>query len=443
VTQLPDAARRRFLARFVYGAGYLGLRSLATGLPISLLAQPRAARAADDFKDPQFLVLNTSQAGDPLNCNAPGTYLDAGIAHPSDPRMQKTSLLIGGAKYDAAAPWATLAPAVLERTSFLHHATGTEQHLAEPDVLGLMGSVAGKDMLVSALAARLAPVLDTVQPQPISIGTSDSSEAILYRGRPQPLLNPKSLSQLLGAPGGMLGKLQSLRDRDLDALNALYKQEGNAAQRRFLDDYATSQTQVRKLSQDLLTRLSAIKDNGPDSQLQAAIILVQLKVAPVITVHIPFGGDNHFDGDLSAETSQTLSGVASINAFLTNLGGAGLTDKVTFASFNVFGRTLKMKSSGRSHNRNHHVTLLVGKRVKGSVIGGVTPLADDYGAAAFSSGTGAVDAKGDVTDAESLASVGKTLGCALGVPADQVDATVVDPSSGQSVGKIIRAALVS
>jgi hypothetical protein len=284
-------------------------------------------------------------------------------------------------------------------------------------------------------------VLGTVQQQPISIGATDSSEAILFQGRPQPLLNPKALSQLLGAPGGMLGKLQMLRDRDLDALNALYKREGTSAQRRFLDDYALSQQQSRKLSNDLLARLDAIADNGPDSQMQAAIVLVQLKVSPVVTVHIPFGGDNHFDGGLTAETDQTVKGVATIGKLLDALASAGLQDQVTFASLNVFGRTLQMKGAGRSHNRNHHVTLLAGKRVRGSVVGGVVPMGEDFGAASFDAATGMVSSSGDVSEADSLASVGKTLGIALGVPGDKVDAIVADPSSGQTQGRAIRAAL--
>jgi hypothetical protein len=398
------------------------------------------------FQDPQFLVFNTSQAGDPINCNAPGTYADAKIAHPSDARMQKTALNIGGTQYDAAAPWASLAQlpnakSVFDRFSFIHHSTGTEQHLSEPDVLGLMGAVAKKDMLISALSAQLAPVLGTIQQQPISIGTTDSSEAVLFQGRPQPLLNPKALNQLLGAPSGMLGKLQALRDRDLDALHALYKREGTSAQRRFLDDYALSQQQTRKLASDLLSRLASIQDNGPDSQVQAAIVLIQLKVSPVVTVHIPFGGDNHFDGSLTAETEQTVKGVATIGKLLDDLAASGLQDQVTFASLNVFGRTLQMKGGGRSHNRNHHVTLLSGKRVRGGVVGGVVPVGEDFGAASFDSMTGAVSANADVSDADSLASVGKTLGIALGVPADRVDAIVADPSSGQTQGKVIRAAL--
>ncbi|MEY4583215.1 MAG: hypothetical protein RL701_7918 [Pseudomonadota bacterium] len=437
-----DPARRRFLTQFVCGSGLLGLRALATGLPMQLLANPRPACAlavTATFKNPQYLILNTSQAGDPLNCNAPGTYLDAKIAHPADPRLQKTALMIGGASYDAAAPWATLGS--FERTTFIHHSTQTEQHLAEPEVLGLMGTVVDKDMAVSAFARILAPVLGTIQLQPVSIGTTDSSEAISYQGRPQPLLNPTALSVLLGAPDGMLGQLQKLRDRDLNRLNALFKAQGNREQRRFLDDYATSQTQVRQLSSDLLTRLGAITNNGPDGQIQAALVLVQLKVAPVITVHIPFGGDNHFDGDLTQEADQTVSGMNTIAGLLKGLSEQKLSDHVTFASLNVFGRTLLKHGSGRSHNRNHHLTLIIGKNVKGSVIGGVTPMGDDYAALPISSTTGAGAASGDIAAADALPSVGRTLGAALGLPVSELDKTVVVPSSGEPAGKVIQAAL--
>ncbi|MET0388765.1 MAG: hypothetical protein ABW321_22525 [Polyangiales bacterium] len=434
-----DEARRRFLTQLVCGTGLIGLRALATGLPPALLAAPLRAHAQAKLVDPQFLILNTSQAGDPLNTNAPGTYLDPRIAHPADPRMQPTRLMIGGVEYQAAGPWAMLN--ALERTAFIHHSTETEQHLAEPDVLALQGAVVDKDMAVSAFAAQLAPALGTIQPQPVSIGTSDSSEAIFFRGRPQPLLNPTALSTVLGSPEGMLGKLQRLRDTDLNRLNALYKAHGTREQRRFLDDYATSQTQIRKLSGDLLQRLGTIVDNGPDSQIKAAIVLVLLKVSPVVTVHIPFGGDNHFDGDLSAESDQTVSGMQTLAGLISGLASTELTDKVTFASLNVFGRTLLMQGAGRSHNRNHHLTLLIGKHVQGRVIGGVAPLGDDYTALPIDSESGAGEAGGDIPLSQSLASVGKTLGAALGLPSESLDAIVKYPTSNRAAGKVIRAAL--
>jgi hypothetical protein len=447
MTDERSITRRQLLERFVYGAGLYGVRALATGIPAAVLLDPRRAAAQSAaFVSPQYLILNTSQAGDPINCNAPGTYLAPDIAHPKDPRMAKTSVRIGGASYDAAAPWASLgalskAPAVLERAAFIHHATGTEQHLHQPEVHGLMGKVLHKDMAISAFAAELAPVLGTIQPQPVVIGTDDSSEAIAYRGRPQPLLNPRSLATVLASPQGPLASLQAMRDRDLDRLNAFFKKEGTPGQRAFLDQYATSQTQVRRISQDLLGQLAAIKDDKPDAQMKAAIVLVRMKVAPVITVKVPFGGDNHFDGDLTKETEQTLSGMATFCGLMEGLGEASLRDAVTFASFNVFGRTLKMQGAGRSHNRHHHLTLIIGKHMRGGVYGGVTKLGDDFGAMPIASSTGKAAADGDINEEDGLPSVGKTLGMALGLPQARVDALVVSPSSGQTQGKAITGAL--
>ncbi|MET0285251.1 MAG: hypothetical protein ABW352_12305 [Polyangiales bacterium] len=431
--------RRSFLVRTLCGTGMLGLRSLATGVPVSMLANPARAQSTS-LDDPQFLILNTSQAGDPLNCNAPGTYLDSKILHPGDAKMAKRSFMIGGQAWDAAAPWAALDP-VFERCALIHHSTETEQHLHQPEVLGLMGSVLAKDMAVSAFAAQLAPALGTIQPQPVTLGTVDSSEAISFRGRPQPMLNPTSLSTVLGGTEGPLANLASLRDKDLDRLNRFFKERGTLEQRRMLDAYATSQGQVRKLSTDLLDQLAALKDNGADAQVAAAIVLIRMKVAPVVTVHIPFGGDNHFDDGLGKETTETVAGMATLAKLFDGLKSVQLSDKVTFASLNVFGRTLTRKDFGRSHNRNHHLTMLVGSRVKGGVIGGVVPKNDDYGALAIDSASGRGGDGGDVSPATSLASVGKTLGAALGLPRDVLDATVVNTSSGKTVGKVIQAAL--
>lgn len=446
-------SRRDWVRSLAYGSGLLALRSLASGIPLAVLTDPRRALAADPsgsmgFANPQFLIMSTSQAGDPLNCNAPGTYLDPKIAHPADPRMAKASIHVGGQSWDVAAPWTSLAavakaPNVLSRTSFIHHDTGTEQHLQEPDVLGLMGAVAVKNMAVSAFAAQLAPVLGTIQAQPVTVGTADSSEAISYLGRPQPLLNPMSLAQVLGKPTGPVGTLQKQRDQDLNKLNAFLKESGTKAQRDFIDRYATSQTQVRQISTDLLSRLSSIKDNGADSQVQAAIVLIQMKIAPVVTIHIPFGGDNHFDGNLQQEADQTVTGMATIVNLLNGLTDANLADSVTFASFNVFGRTLTMQGAGRSHNRNHHLSLLIGKNVRGSVIGGVTPVGDDYGAMPIDSTSGKADDNGDIAVVDSLASVGKTMAAALGMPADQIDKTIVYASTGAPAGKVIKAAIAS
>jgi hypothetical protein len=163
--------------------------------------------------------------------------------------------------------------------------------------------------------------------------------------------------------------------------------------------------------------------------------LIQLNVAPVITVHIPFGTENHGDAGLATETKQTISGVAAIQTLMDKLAAAGLSDRVTFLSLNVFGRTLGPRNTdGRDHNPNHQVSLAIGKPFRGGVIGGVGPVDDDYGALSINAATGAGGAGGDVRAADTLASFGKTALAAVGADAATIASTI-------TAGKVIGAAL--
>src|SRR5262249_14205519 len=159
----------------------------------------------------------------------------------------------------------------------------------------------------------------------------------------------------------------------LNRLSDWYRQNGNAGQKSFIDRYATSQQQARNISESLLTQLAAINNNDPDSQVAAAIILFQMNVSPVVSIHLPFGGDNHSDKALANETRDHVASVGSIGKMWTALAAAGLQDRVTFATMNVFGRTLVAKdnTNGRNHHGDHHVTIMMGKPFKGGVVGGV------------------------------------------------------------------------
>ena len=105
--------RRQALFGGLFGAGYLGLRALATGVPAAILAHPLGqtakALAAEPANDTaQYLVFSTSRAGDPFNSNCPGTYAHSDIVHPNDARMAEVSVGLGGTAYGAAAPWAAI-----------------------------------------------------------------------------------------------------------------------------------------------------------------------------------------------------------------------------------------------------------------------------------------------------------------------------------------------
>ncbi len=438
-------SRRQALLQGLFGAGLVGLRSLATGLPLSFFLDPRRAladagagvdAAANPYR-PQYLIFSTSSSGDPVNANAPGTYNVPGVAtanqpyHPSaqpgDPSFAPVSLTLGSTTTHAAAPWASLQP---YGPCFFHHGTYTVVHPDEHSVLALDGQTKSGDMLVSLLASQLAPVLGTIQPQPVSVGAGGASETIRYQGAPQANLTPSSLRAILTAPGGPLEQLQSMRDSDLDALNAWARGNGNTAQKAFIDRYALSQSEARKISQTLLSNLAGIKGSSVADQLTAAIALIQMNVTPVVAIHVPFGGDNHSDPGFKNETQQTNSGIASIVSLQQQLAagtlpdGTPLSDVVSFAMLNVFGRNLIPPAGpeGRGHLGDHHCSVLLGPGFKASVIGGVEPHTSDFRAQAIkvSNGTGVTQGdasapSGSVAFSDTLAAMAMTLGRGLGV----------------------------
>jgi hypothetical protein len=224
-------------------------------------------------------------------------------------------------------------------------------------------------------------------------------------------------------------------------LYALYKNGASPSQQAYMDSMINSQQQLRNIKQNLLGVLSTIQDDGVASQITAAIALIQMNVAPVIAIHIPFGGDNHSDPGFAMETAQTVSGVASLASLMSQLQSAGLQDQVTFMTLNVFGRTLASNSGtsfasspGRGHNPNHQVSITIGKPFKGGVVGACTPVPQaqggDYGATGIDSATGAGTSGGDIAAVDTLGSFGQTMLAAVGA-----DPTVI------SAGKVIAGAL--
>ncbi len=167
--------RRQALMSTLFGAGYVGLRALATGLPASILLNRRRALAGGPpagcaaGAKAQYILLNTSGQGDPINASVPGTYEDPKITHSQDPTMAPASLTIQGQTYTAAAPWAALPQNILDRLCFWHLMTNTPVHPKQPDVLKLMGATQAGEMLPSILARHLAPRLGTIQSEPISL----------------------------------------------------------------------------------------------------------------------------------------------------------------------------------------------------------------------------------------------------------------------------------
>ena len=433
--------RRKVLLSGLFGAGWIGLRALATGLPAALFMNSKPAKAdtpaACTAVKPQYIYLCTSGGGDPLNANVPGTYDDPGIYHTANATMAKTSMTLGSTNTSAAAPWAGLG-SLLGRTCFFHHGTYTNSHGDAAKVNRLMGAVMRQEMLVSMLSKSLAPCLKTVQEQPVVL----SNNLITYNGGVMPVLGPASLQAVLAAPTGPLANLQKIRDTHLDQLNALFKTTGNTAQKAILDQYALSQTEARSLSTQLLTDLNGIGNGTSRIDMNiAAAVLFKMNVSPVAVGSYSFGGDNHGDTGLNGEAAQTVASAAAITDFQTRLGTYGLADQVTMVFQNVFGRTLSMNAhsgngDGRNHNANHHCTVMIGSGFKGSLIGGLRlqDNGNDYQAMGIDSATGAKNDTGDIPYEETLGSVGKTLGRAVGVAQTDLDTQI-------TLGKVVPAAL--
>ncbi len=427
------ATRREAILAALFGAGSIGLRAVATGLPASILLDPRRslADACASRERAQFVIWATSGSGDPSNANVPGTYEDQGIAHSLDPLMAPTPMSLGGRSYTAAKPWASLPQSVLDRTCFFHHTTLTNSHANESKVLKLMGGIKRQEMLVSLLAQQLRPCLDTVQVEPASI----SGEFITFGGRVLPALTPTGLRDVFISPKGALTTLQKLRDGDLDRIYTALKASGNPTQLTYLDRMVSSQRELRNISDSLLGSLAGITANDLNGQITAAVALIQMGVTPASVIQMPFGGDNHSDANLARETAQHVSSIAAIASLQQKLQAAGLQDRVTFVLMNVFGRTLNRPTRmGRDHLGSHHCTVIIGKGVRGSVIGGVVKSGSDYAATAIDSRTGQPGASADIRFEDTLGAVGKTIGAAVGVSAEVLNDQI-------TTGKVVQPAL--
>lgn len=401
----------------------------------------RLAHAAE-VAPPQFLILATSSQGDPLNANAPGAFVSGAENNPV-PTLAPADVTFGADSHRAASVWGTLPAELRARLAFFHHRTYTNAHPEHRKVMALHGAAKstngnGQEMLPSLLASELSAGLGTIQSEPVPLG----NELITYEGRSLDNVDPSGLKSLFDQPDDLLTSLTSLRDQQIDALYAELRASGTRIQRQFLDRHALGRDQVRKLGEDLaqlLVRLPTDPANrdSPTDQVIAALALIKLKVAPVVTIHLPFGSDNHNDSDLTIEAQETVDSVGVLGTLWSELSAAGLQDQVTFASLNVFGRTLKRNAGGgRNHNQNHHVMTLFGKHVRGGVIGGVGAVDGDFGAQAIDSTTGRASESGDIDPLSSLESAAKTLGAALQVSSERLEQRI-------SGGKVVTAALTS
>jgi hypothetical protein len=420
------------------GAGGVALQSIATGLSTTFLTEGTAE--AEPSADPTFLLLATATEGDPLNIGAPGSLANSKLRanydaqHPVE--VQSAKVTLGASQWDAAAPWAALPADLRARLAFLHHRTGAETHPEHPKVMRVYDALRGAagngvEMLPSAVAYELGESLGTIQREPMVIGP----ERLTYESRFVEQLSPIDLKGLFGGAPGPLANFGKLRDKTLDGIYAGLKSSGTKAQKTYFDRVVISRAQAVELGTQLTADLQAVPvldgttyvpdlvDDypfDPIDQILTAIALFKYKVAPVVTLHLPFGGDNHHDPGFAQESLQLQGGISMIRLIWEQLTAAGLKDKTTFAMLNTFGRTFN-NNDGRAHNSGHHVMTMFGPKVRAGVVGGPTQGAHDWEASGFSSTTGKVDGATDVAKEDTFAAAARTLMRATGVPADRVE----------------------
>lgn len=416
-------SRRGFLASSGAATGLL-LRSLATGLPPAFLLNPRASHA-QNMAPLQTLILATSSRGDPVNVNCPGSYVQNAQ---NNGMLAAGDFMLGNTPTRSALVWQQLPEALRSRLAFFHCQTRSAAHPEYASTMGFHGSVknaagAGSEMFASMLAELGAEGLGTIQAEPLPL----CDEVLTVGGQPLQNLKPSEVKALFTPQEGRLANLNGLRDQTLDALWAPLR-NGRAAERAFVDRYARSREQADALGGQLIDLLGDLSDDedtidGVNDQIIAAVAMASLNVAPVITIQIPFGGDNHRDTDLSIEAAETTSGVAAIGDLWSRLVTADLQDRVTFAMLNVFGRgLLRNEGGGRNHNRQHATVVAFGAGIAPGVYGGVTP---DQIALDIDHRTGAGRAGASIPASESLEAAGKSIARAMGHAQEVIDMRIL------------------
>ena len=275
--------------------------------------------------NPQFLIFSTALNGDPVNCNAPGTYDDPEHRPPGDPSMAPTPIDFGGADRERGADLVDAAGGgagahVLLSSRHVHRDPPRRGQGAAHDGCGRRR----RDAAVVALARARAGARDGARAADLARRQRDRGR--LLPGRAAGVAHADdAVERALGTEQRprQRGSGQAARPGAGRVCNGVRAQPGARPRRRTSSiSYATSTTQLRTLQQGLLASLATIKNNSADSQIQAAIILFQMKVTPVVVVHVGFGGDNHGDPGLAGEIAGHQSGVATLAKMMQALATA-------------------------------------------------------------------------------------------------------------------------
>ena len=439
---MSTSSRRDFLRLGAGSALAVGLRAALTGLPASFLLH-RQARAAEGHQ--RIAILASSSQGEPLNVCGPGTFDPAYADSFTHPRLadvnesdvvgqvvngvtlgieslsEAAEVTLGLEPVQMARCFSALKPEMLRRTTWFNYRSGANIHPQYPDVLTSFGQVLGSDgrgtaQLPSAIAHEMAECLGTTTADPLVLGqgTFVSRGSSLVNYSPTRL---KTLAQSVGMAMGGAENFGVMYDAFIDEAYREVLEGGTAQQLRFFDQHAASRREAVDFGSTLGQLLEDITDDSIASQMRCAAVVAKLRLAPVVLIDAAFGGDNHQDTGLLAETNQTLAMVAALDVYWTAIHKMGVADDVVFASLDVFGRDTRSDGNGRSHHGEFVSGMLVGTHLAGGLVGG-WEVDGKARATGISSQTGGVE-EADIAAQDTLPAYFKTIMDAAGVAVDR------------------------
>lgn len=431
--------RRQIFNGSLSAAAGISLRSVATGLPASfLLTGTMPAQAQTSSKG---LILSFSDDGESFNCIGPGMY----SSDSNDPRYgierlavhsTPVDISLGDVQTQAASPFGNLPQGLLDRTCIFNLRTNVNGHPEGPDVRGMNGVLKDPDgrfaeEIQSAIMQELVSSnlnQGSTLLKPFVMRTGGKLGRIAYEGQALTKYEPFDIRNLYlgGSASYDLDDMKRLYDSAIDTIYKDIKSNGTPAQKRYLDEHAATRAQAATLGDSLGQLLTDVTGNTFLDQFRVAVAMMKVNLTPVVTVQYAYSLDNH--GDVEIELDRTEESVENLSVLWQLLNEHSLTETVTYATWDVFGRTTRINGQGgRDHLNSHCLNMIMGAGVKPGIVGGqehhTRSGKPEIRASGINSITG-LSTNPDITTDETLSAYGRTLMASLGISEERIDVRI-------------------
>lgn len=465
--------RRAFLKRS--SALGFALRASATGLPAGFLMSGAMPVLGQSLTD-KTLVLAMSDDGESINAYAPGTYSTnsndarSAIARPTtgengsgtlgqvngrditvDDFASPATIAMGNTQVEAAKFFSVLPQNMLDRMAMLHIRTNANGHPEGGRVHGVNGTLMdetgrGTEEIQSAIMQeilRANPGRPTVLNTPMVLnGGGGRLNSLNHQGVAITRYSPEDVKNLFAGSGGGsdVENMAKLYESTIDSIYKDVKTNGTREQRKYLDAHASSRAQATTLGDQLGELMADVNGDSREDQVKAAIAMAKVNLAPVIVIRYSYSQDNHGDENLSDEIRFTIEQLNNLVTFWDLVEAEGMEDRINYATYDIFGRTLlRNNDGGRDHHNSSCVNMMIGSNIQPGVIGGLEEWTKSgtrhMRSTAINSNTG-LSNNADIPGDETLSSYAKTLMAFMGIEQSRIDVRV-------SAGKTINASFKS